>query len=352
MLDSMPVTDYNAAMSIVTADLHPYASLTPDVVLDALEGVNLWGDGRLIPLNSFENRVYQIWLEEDRGAAPAHGPVVVAKFYRPGRWSDAAILEEHAFTRELAQREIPVVAPLELVGSTLHHHAGFRFALFPRRGGRTPEFDHGDTLEWMGRFLGRIHAVGALQAYGQRPSLDIASFGEDSRDFLLHHDWLPLELREVWRGVSRQALDQARHCFDRAGDVRQLRLHADCHAGNVLWTDAGPHFVDFDDSRMGPAVQDLWMLLSGDRASQSRQLADVLAGYEDFMEFDPRELHLVEALRTLRLLHYSAWIARRWDDPAFPVAFPWFDTARYWEERILELREQIALMQEPPLWPA
>jgi len=342
----VPATDYNAAMSLVGADLHPYAALTPDAVLDALEHVGLWGDGRLIALNSFENRVYQIGLEEGEPL----GSVVVAKFYRPARWSDAAILEEHAFTRELAAREIPVVTPLEVNGTTLHAHAGFRFAVFPRRGGRTPEFDHGDTLEWMGRFLGRIHAVGTLAPYAHRPALDIASFGEDSRDFLLSHDWLPADLRAVWHGVSRQALDAVGRCYDRAGAVATLRLHGDCHAGNVLWTDDGPHFVDFDDSRMGPAVQDLWMLLSGDRASQTRQLTDVLAGYEDFMEFDPRELHLVEALRTLRLLHYSAWIARRWDDPAFPAAFPWFNTSRYWEERILELREQIALMQEAPFW--
>jgi Ser/Thr protein kinase RdoA (MazF antagonist) len=342
MPDSRPPPFYNAAMQPDQPALHPYSTLTPDVVLDALESTGLRGDGRLIALNSYENRVYQIWLEE--------GPSVVAKFYRPERWSEAAILEEHAFTRELAEREIPVVAPMLVEGKTLHTHGSFRFALFPRRGGRTPEFDHGDTLEWMGRFLGRIHAVGALTPFVHRPALDIASFGEESRDFLLAHDWLPPDLRDVWQGVAEQALEGVRYCYDRAGQVASLRLHGDCHAGNVLWTDEGPHFVDFDDSRMGPAVQDLWMLLSGDRADMTRQLADVLAGYEDFMEFDLRELHLVEALRTLRLLHYSAWIARRWDDPAFPAAFPWFNTQRYWEERILELREQIALMQEPPLW--
>ena len=346
MPDSRPLAFYNGAMPTdqptFPSSSHPYSALTPDVVLDALESTGLRGDGRHIALNSYENRVYQIWLEE--------GSPVVAKFYRPERWSDAAILEEHAFTLELAEREIPVVAPMVVGDKTLHEHGGFRFALFPRRGGRTPEFDHGDTLEWMGRFLGRIHAVGALTPFAHRPTLDIASFGEASRDFLLAHDWLPTDLRDVWQGVAEQALEGVKHCYDRAGAVASLRLHGDCHAGNVLWTDDGPHFVDFDDSRMGPAVQDLWMLLSGDRADMTRQLADVLAGYEDFMEFDPRELHLVEALRTLRLLHYSAWIARRWDDPAFPAAFPWFNTQRYWEERILELREQIALMQEPPLW--
>jgi Ser/Thr protein kinase RdoA (MazF antagonist) len=327
----------------------PYAHLTPDAVLDALDSVGLVTDGRLLALNSFENRVYQVGREE--------GPPVVAKFYRPARWSDAAILEEHAFTRELADLEIPVVPPLALEnGATLHEHEGFRFAVYPRRGGRMPEFDRPETLEWMGRFIGRIHAVGALKPFEHRPVLDIASFGEEARDFLLRGEWLPADLLPAWTSVIDQALELARHCFERAGNFATLRLHGDCHAGNVLWTEGGetpgPHFVDFDDSRMGPAVQDLWMLLSGDRGSQVRQLADVLAGYEDFREFDPRELHLVEALRTLRLIHHAAWLARRWDDPAFPAAFPWFNTQHYWQERILELREQIALMQEAPLWPS
>lgn len=323
---------------------HPYAALMPDCVLDALESIGLHADGRLIALNSYENRVYQIWLED--------APAVVAKFYRPGRWSNAEILEDHAFTLDLAEREIPVVPPMVIAGRTLFEHAGFRFAVYPRRGGRVPELSDPATLEWLGRFIGRIHAVGALNVYRHRPTLDIESFGVEPRGFLLAHDWLPKELREVWSGVSAQALAGVRRAFDRAGDVSHIRLHGDCHMGNVLWTDDGPHFVDFDDSRMGPAVQDLWMLLSGSRGDMTRQLSDVLAGYEDFMAFDPRELHLVEALRTLRLIHYSAWIARRWDDPAFPAAFPWFDEPRYWEERILELREQIALMDEEPLWPA
>lgn len=323
---------------------HPYADLTPDTMLDAVESTGLRADGRLLALNSYENRVYQVWLDE---AAP-----VVAKFYRPQRWSDAAILEEHAYTADLAAREIPVVPPLIVNGQTLFEHAGFRFAVYPRQGGRVPELSDPETLEWLGRFIGRIHAVGALKPFQDRPALNIESFGVEPRAYLLEHDWLPPELKSVWEGVSAQALDGVRYAFERAGDFAAIRLHGDCHMGNVLWTDDGPHFVDFDDSRMGPAVQDLWMLLSGDRASQIRQLADVLAGYEDFMDFDPRQLHLIEALRTLRLIHYSAWIARRWDDPAFPAAFPWFDSPRYWEERILELREQIALMDEEPLWPS
>jgi Ser/Thr protein kinase RdoA (MazF antagonist) len=280
------------------------------------------------------------------------GPPVIAKFYRPQRWSDAAILEEHQFVQELVEREIPVVPALPIASrGTLHEFQGFRFAVFPRHGGRAPELEDSATLEWMGRFIGRIHAVGAQQPYQERPMLDIESFGVAPRDYLLSHGFIPDELLDAWRSVTAQALDGVRHCYDRAGPVRSLRLHGDCHVGNVLWTDDGPHFVDFDDSRMGPPIQDLWMLLSGDRADMVRQLSDVLAGYEDFFEFDSRELYLVEALRTLRLLHYSAWLAQRWDDPAFPAAFPWFNTQRYWQDRILELREQVALMDEPPLWP-
>ena len=325
-------------------ETHAFAGLTPDYVLDAVDSLGLRSDGRLLALNSYENRVYQVGVED---SVP-----IVAKFYRPQRWSNDAILEEHAFVSDLASREIPVVSALVMHDQTLHTYADFRFSIFEKHGGRAPELDNSATLEWLGRFIGRIHAVGAISAYQHRPTLDIASFGEEPSAYLLSHDFIPLELIEVYRGVVAQALDGVRRCFDRAGAVASLRLHGDCHIGNVLWTDAGPHFVDFDDSRMGPAVQDLWMLLSGERGEMTRQLADLLAGYEDFHDFDPRELHLIEALRTLRLIHYAAWIARRWDDPAFPAAFPWFNTQRYWQDRILELREQIALMDEPPLWPA
>ena len=319
-----------------------YSSLTPDCVLNALESLGLRCDGRLLALNSYENRVYQVGIED---SAP-----LVAKFYRPARWSNDAILEEHDFVQELVEREIPVVPALVIEGRTLHEFDGFRFSLFPKHGGRAPELENRDTLEWMGRFLGRIHAVGALKPFQHRPELNIETFGVAPRDFLLAHNFIPPDLDAAWRSVAEQALEGVRHCYARAGEVKMLRLHGDCHAGNVLWTDDGPHFVDFDDSRMGSAVQDLWMLLSGERADMVRQMGDVLAGYEDFCEFDPRELHLVEALRTLRLIHYSGWLAQRWDDPAFKQAFPWFNTQRYWQDRILELREQIALMQEPPLW--
>ena len=320
-----------------------FSLLAPEVVLDALDSIGLYSDGRLLALNSYENRVYLVGMEE--------GASLVTKFYRPDRWSDVAILEEHAFVQELAGSEIPVVPASVLEGgNTLHTFNGFRFAVFPKHGGRAPELDDPATLEWMGRFIGRIHAVGALTPFQHRPTLNIASFGEEPRDYLLSNDFIPPELMEAYRSVVGQALEGVRRCFERAGAVQNVRLHGDCHCGNVLWTDDGPHFVDFDDSRMGPAVQDLWMLLSGERVDMVRQLADLLAGYEDFFDFNPRELHLIEALRTLRLMHYSAWLARRWDDPAFPLAFPWFNTQRYWQDRILELREQIALMDEPPLW--
>lgn len=323
----------------------PYAGLTPDTVLNAIDSIGLLTDGRQLALNSYENRVFQIGLED--------GSFIVAKFYRPGRWSDEAILEEHDFVAELAAHEIPAVPALVIDGRTLHCFEGFRFSVFPRRGGRAPNLDDPDVRIWLGRFLGRIHAVGRVRRYAQRPALDIASFGVEPRSFLLDHDWLPPELKQVYAGVSQQALDGIARAYERTGDVQTLRLHGDVHEGNVLWADsagkAGPHFVDFDDSRTGPAVQDLWMLLGADRGEQTERLADLLEGYEDFSEFDRRELLLVEALRTLRLLHYAAWIARRWHDPAFPAAFPWFNTQRYWEDRILELREQVAAMQEDPL---
>ncbi len=355
----MPSSAPLSPSDFLAASGAPYARLTPDRMLDALDVVGLRGDGRFIALNSYENRVYQVSLED--------GSVVVAKFYRPGRWSDAQILEEHGFVAELFEREIPVVAPMLLEAThpactllsgtqatpassaTLASFDGYRFAVYPRRGGRTPEIDDPYTLEWIGRFIGRMHAVGAIAPFIHRPAIDLAAFGEEPRDWLLAHSLIPADLVAAWSGAVEQALQAVRRAFDRAGSVRNIRLHGDCHAGNVLWTDEGPHFVDFDDARTGPAIQDLWMLLSGERADMTRQFSDVIAGYGDFADFDCRELELVEALRTLRLIHYSAWIARRWDDPAFPAAFPWFGTQRYWQDRVLELREQVAAMQEPAL---
>ncbi len=318
----------------------PYAGLTPDCVLDALDSVGIRGDGRLLALNSYENRVYQAWRDEE-------APVVV-KFYRPARWTDDEILEEHALVAELAAADIPAVAPLAIAERTLHAFNGFRFAAFPRHGGRAPELEQRNVLEQLGRYIARIHTVGATRCFEHRPALTLETFGDASRAFLLDNDFIPIDLRTAWQSVVDLALHSLRLAYASV-DVATLRLHGDCHGANVLWTDDGPHFVDFDDARTGPAVQDLWMLLSGDRTSMQAQLGVILEGYESFRDFDRHELALIEPLRTLRLLHYSAWLARRWNDPAFPAAFPWFNTQRYWQDRILEMREQVALMDEAPL---
>ena len=320
----------------------PYQDLTPDRILNAVESLGLRCDGRLLALNSYENRVYQVGIEE---SAP-----VIAKFYRPLRWTDEAILEEHRFMLELAAREIPVVAPLaDMAGRTLHQFEGFRFTISPRQPGRAPELDDPATLEWMGRFIGRIHAVGAVEPFVHRPALGIENFGVAPFRFLVSNGFIPPDLEAAYRSVVEDALRRVREAYARAGTVPQIRLHGDCHPGNVLWSDDGPHFVDFDDCRMGPAVQDIWMLLSGDRAAMNLQLSYFMDGYLDFYDFNPRELQLVEALRTLRLIHYSGWLAQRWTDPAFPASFPWFNTQRYWQDQILALREQAALMDEPAL---
>ncbi len=317
---------------------HPYDGLTPDVILDAVESTGLRCDGRLLALNSFENRVYQVGVEESV-------PVVV-KFYRPQRWTNEQILEEHAFAQELAQAEIPVVAPLAHAGTTLHEHTGFRFAVYPRQRGRAPDLETEETLTWMGRFLGRIHAVGATRAFLWRRRLDVATLGDEPSQFVLERGFVPSDLVEAYRTLVEQLLAKVRAGLEH--DFPLLRLHGDCHPGNILW-DQGPNFVDLDDCCMGPAVQDLWMLLSGEREERSLQVGWLLDGYFEFAELDPRELRLIEPLRTLRMIHYAGWLARRWDDPAFPAAFPWFNTQRYWQDHILALREQAAALDEPPL---
>lgn len=345
----------------MTASIHPFETLTPDQVMDALASVGLLGDGRLMALSSYENRVYQAHLED--------GSAVVAKFYRPQRWSDEQILEEHSFSAELMAAEVPVVGPLTLQGSTLHHFGDFAFSVSPRRGGRAPELDDPDVLEWVGRFLARIHAVGAQRPFVSRPALDLPSFGIEPREWLRAHDQVPLDVQTLWAKTSQDAIDQIARCAYFAGPPAQIdadadaepietiRLHGDCHPGNILWTplDAptgalpGPHFVDLDDARSGPAVQDLWMLLSGDRAQRTRQLGALVDGYEQFRDFDRRELALIEPLRTLRLIHYSAWLARRWADPTFPINFPWFGSSDYWKGQVQMLQDQIEAMQEEPL---
>ncbi len=318
-----------------------YLNLEPEQILSTLDGLGLRCDGRFLTLNSYENRVYQVGIED---AAP-----VVAKFYRPGRWSDAAILEEHAFAEELAAFDIPVVPPLSLNGKTLHHAGPFRVSVSPCKGGRAPDLDNRSLMRQLGRLVARIHLAGESRRFDNRPTLDIETYGYASVDFLLDEGFIPLEMSDVYESVVEHVFDEVEHSFERAGGLREIRLHGDFHPGNVLVSEEQLHIVDLDDCRTGPAVQDLWMFLSGDRQEQTPQLDNLLEGYTEFRAFDARELHVIEALRSLRLMHYAAWIARRWEDPAFKSSFPWFDTPKYWDEHILSLREQVALMQEGPL---
>jgi Ser/Thr protein kinase RdoA (MazF antagonist) len=320
------------------AEAPPYGDLGAETVLAAMESVDIATTGSFLALNSYENRVYQIGTESG---------FVVTKFYRPGRWSDAAILEEHAFSLELVGQEIPVVAPERIGDRTLHEYDGLRFAVFERRGGRWPELGTRDEREWMGRFLGRIHQVGAVRPFAERPLLSIDRLGFEPVAFLLDSHWIPPHLIDSYESTARDLLERIDESFGDLQQFTQLRIHGDCHPGNVLWTDDGPHFVDLDDCMSGPAVQDLWLFLSGSREEMTIQLTDLLEGYTRFRDFDYRELALIEALRTLRMLNYSAWIARRWSDPAFPHAFPWFGETRYWEDHVLALREQQASLDEP-----
>jgi Ser/Thr protein kinase RdoA (MazF antagonist) len=318
----------------------PYQRLSPELVLGAIETCGYRCDGRFLALASYENRVYQAGTESG---------YVVAKFYRPGRWSDAAILEEHAFSQALAEREIPVVPPLVIGAQTLHEHGGYRFALFERRGGRWPELaTEADRLQ-MGRCIGRMHAFGAVEPFVHRAALSVERFGHRSVRELLANDWIPAHLMASYESIVAEVLAAVERNFAEAGSYREIRIHGDCHQGNVLWTDAGPHFVDLDDCLMGPAIQDLWLFLSGSREEMGVQLGDLLEGYQQFRDIDYRELRLIEALRALRIIRYTAWIARRWSDPAFPRAFPWFAETKFWEEHVLSLKEQRAALDEPNL---
>jgi len=321
-------------------DKAPYYQLGPDQVIQAVESLDLLCDGRLLALNSYENRVYQVGLEE--------GAPLIAKFYRPARWSDAQILEEHEFALQLADAEIPLVPPMVINGDTLHHFEGFRFALFERRGGHAPELGDRDTRLWLGRFMGRIHAVGASQKFKYRPVLTPQRFGQESIDSIQASRLLPPHLENAFDSLSRDLMTAIDAAWARAGAFTAIRLHGDCHVGNVLWRE-GPFFVDLDDCQSGPAVQDLWMFLAGETPEMAIQMKDLLTGYKEFCAFDHRQLQLIEALRTLRMLHHAAWLGRRWEDPAFPQAFPWFGEGRYWEDLILGLREQQARLQEPAM---
>ena len=354
--------DYHAAMNAApeSRSSAPYAELDPQTVLHALQLAGLDADGRLLQLNSYENRVFQAHLDDGR--------VVVVKFYRPGRWTDAQIAEEHRFAAELAEADLPVVAPLVLQPPvqdallwlmpgqpTLAFYRGdggavYRFAVCLRRAGRAPELEHPDTLAWLGRLLGRMHAVGRREPFVHRRTLDVQTFGVQPRQRLIEQGFVSEQTEGAWLRVSEALLQEVQAAFDRHGPLRRLRLHGDCHPGNVLWREegeqAGPHFVDLDDCCMGPAVQDLWMLLPGERGAVDAAQRHLLDGYRDFMPFDDRELLLIEPLRSLRMIHHSAWLAERWRDPAFPIAFPWFASPAYWSQQTLELREQLERLQD------
>jgi Ser/Thr protein kinase RdoA (MazF antagonist) len=316
----------------------PYDNLSPDVILDAMESVGFQPTGGLLALNSYENRVYQAEMED--------GSFAVAKFYRPNRWTLEAIEEEHAFTYELLEEEISVVPPLRQDATSVFEHAGFQFALFARQGGHPPNLEVEDDLEVLARTIARLHAVGSRQRFVHRPMITSTRFGDESRDYLLTHDFVPLELADAYASISEHLLERITPVM---ADVPGIRIHGDCHMGNVLWRDDTAHFVDFDDCMTGPPIQDLWMLLSGERPERTYQLSVILDAYNEFHDFDPATLSLIEPLRTLRIMHHAAWIARRWDDPAFPIAFPGFDSVKYWSEHVLELREQQAALDEPPL---
>jgi Ser/Thr protein kinase RdoA (MazF antagonist) len=319
---------------------HPFERLTPDCVVDCVEAIGLRSDLRLLALNSYENRVYQVGIEE---ADP-----VIVKFYRPERWTRAQILEEHAFAQELVDCGLSVVAPMELDGATLQEAQDFSIAAFPRRGGHAPELDNFDHLLGLGRTLGRMHGVGRSSDFKERIDYTLERWLIEPLDYL-STEWIPKELRPAWDSLGKDLVDRATRLMADYAPQEGIRLHGDCHVGNILWRDDTPHFVDLDDCVTGPAIQDLWMFLSGDRAQKELQLAELIAGYQEFNDFDTREIKWIEALRTARMVFYSAWLARRWDDPAFPAAFPWFGQERYWADQILALREQLALLEEEPL---
>jgi len=314
-----------------TISTHPYDALTPEQVLSAVEQCGHFTTGSLYALNSFENRVYQVGITDQAD------PLIV-KFYRPGRWQAAQIREEHAFSQQAAEVDIPVVLPLaDVTGQTLHQYDEFLFALFPRKGGHAPELDHQDNLAIMGRTLARLHLVGAQQPFQHRPTLDATSFGHASIEFV-SEQFIPLEFRRPYLTICQSIME---HIDERLQNTQPIRVHGDLHVGNILWRDEVPHLVDFDDSRMAPAIQDIWMLLSGHQDDQQRQLDKIIAAYQEFRDFPFKELKLMESLRTLRMIHHTAWLARRWDDPAFPPAFPWFDTHQFWEQHIADLQTQL-----------
>ena len=319
---------------------HPFEALTPSFVLNAVDAQGYVSDGRILALNSYENRVYQVGIEV--------GEPIIAKFYRPNRWSDAQILEEHQFCFDLVEQDLPIVPPLKLNGKTLLYHDNFRIALYPRKGGHAPELDNLDNLLIMGRFLGRIHNVGAVNAFKYRSAITCKHYGYDSAG-IIQKKFIPEHIRASYVAVVDEILKIIDKIYVDDDNAEYIRVHGDCHVGNILWRDDAPHFIDFDDSRMAPAIQDIWMLLSGDRARQTAQLNEIIEGYNEFSDFPLQQIKYIESLRTLRIMYFSSWLASRWDDPAFPRAFPWFNTTQYWEQHILDLREQLGELNEPTI---
>ncbi len=328
-------------------EVQDYSKLDPDTIINAVESKGYLSDARILALNSYENRVYQVGIEDE---IP-----IIAKFYRPVRWSNEQIIEEHDFSNELALLEIPAIPPIYIDEAkscknknSLFFYAGYRFSLYLRRGGRAPELTDPEHLYWLGKILGRIHAVGKTNTFQYRPTLSIESFIVKPYEFILQNKFIPELFIESYQAIVADILKHVEKNYQQF-PPELIRLHGDCHPGNILWTDKGPHFVDFDDSRNGPAIQDLWMLLSGERHEQQKQLLEILEGYEEYCEFNASELNLIESLRSMRIIHYAGWLAKRWNDPAFPKAFPWFNTESFWGEHILQLKEQLAILQEPPL---
>ncbi len=321
--------------------LYNYSQLGPDTIVNAVDSIGYISDRRVLALNSYENRVYQVGIEDELP--------IIAKFYRPARWTDAMIKEEHQFTLELAEADLPVVAPLLIDNETIFTYEGYRFSLYPRFGGYSPELDNPDHLLQLGRILGQLHNIGETKPFIERPTISIEDFAIKPIKFITENNFIPRDLELAYSTLTDDLIIRINHCFEKAGNYKSLRLHGDCHQGNILTRDDNFYIVDFDDSRTGPAIQDIWMFLSGDREYMTARLNDFMEGYTEFRDFSARELHLVEALRTLRLIHYASWLAHRWEDPAFPIAFPFFNTQNYWEEHILSLREQASLMEEPPL---
>lgn len=320
-----------------------FTSLNPDLILDAIESKGIYPESGLLALNSYENRVYQFKADDNKR--------YVVKFYRPKRWSNEQIIEEHDFSEELAQQDIAAVAPLRFDGQSLLEHQGYRFCIFPSVGGRMFELDDLDQLERLGQLLGRVHTVSAEQPFQHRDTVNIEQDLINSFDYIKQADLIPNYLELAFFNDLEMLIEASTR--DLSGEFETLRLHGDCHSGNILWQQYDVQddaiLVDFDDCISGPAIQDLWMMLNGDRQQQTLQLDTLIEGYEQFRTFNRAEFKLIEPLRARRMLMYTTWLAKRWQDPAFQRNFSWFNTDKYWEQQVLAIKEQYAALQQAPI---